>query len=386
MNGLSKENGFVLECVRCSVTDTDLGSELYENVDFEKVYRIASSHRIMGLVFRAVKPLKQNVPEDVFQKMSGADKMMIMSSVARNASIDEVTRSLFENNIRFILLKGAVIQDLYPEKYMRYSTDTDVLVEEKDYKRIPPIFKSLSYSFDSQNDKHYVFWKKPYVCVEVHKKLVSDCSFFDCVWENTVEENGRLSLKKEFELAYLLFHMAENFTKTGGIGIHSVTDVYLYLKRYGESLDGKLFESYLSELGLTKFFEAVKNLGEIWIGKKDADEFYVSLTEYIIGGGRSGDPAKAASGNIDPDKPLMLEKFRFFFSKLFLPYGELKKKYPFLGKAPFLLPVFWGMRITGIIFRPEHHGFERARSIMKNTDKKNVKKTSEILRKLELKS
>ncbi|MBQ7580060.1 MAG: nucleotidyltransferase family protein [Clostridia bacterium] len=385
MKTLSKESSFVIECIGSSLKNVPLDSGLFDGVDLEKVYRIALSHRVIGLVFGALKPHRDKIPSELFEKMSSHNKMMIMSSVARNNSMAEVSEALSKNGIRFLFLKGAVIQNLYPEKYMRYSTDTDVLVEEKDYEKTYPLLKELSYKFDSQNDKHYVFWKKPYVCVEIHKKLVSDNGFFDRVWDNVNEETGVLVMAKEFELTYLLYHMAQNLVKTGGVGIHSVTDVYLYLKTHERSLDKGLFEEYLRETGLTGFFESIKTLGEMWFDGKDCEEFYSTLTDYIISAGRSGDPSKVASGKIDSASPLIVGKTKFLLSKLFLPYNDLKKIYPALGKAPFMLPFFWGMRICGIVFRPEHHGFERAKLIMKKTDRKSVELSQEILQRLELK-
>lgn len=384
MKELSKENAFILECVRSSICNIPVSFDFQNDISFEKVFRAAQSHRIMGLVFNALKPLEENIPREIFEKMSAVNKMMIMSSVARNGSIEEVSKIFHENNIRFVLLKGAVLQDLYPEKYMRYSTDTDILVKQKDYEKTVSLLKELSYKFESRNDKHFVFWKKPYICVEIHNKLVSGSGFFDSAWENVAEENGSLVMKKEFELTYLLCHMAENFSKTAGIGIHSVIDIYLYLKKYENRLDREALEKYLEKCRLKKFFESIKALGEIWFEGREYDEFYLKLTEYIFAGGRSGNPANAASGNISYDKSLVLGKIKFFLSKIFLPYKDLKKIYPALEKAPFLLPVFWIIRIFGIVFRPEHHSFERAKDIMKNTDKESVENTKEILRRLDI--
>lgn len=384
MKNMSKECRFVLECIRSTLTAHVLRDEMFSGIDFGKVCSLASSHRVMGLVFSAVETFKEKLPQDVFEKMSSINKMMIMSSVARNGAIDEVADVLKKNSIDFVLLKGAVLQNLYPEKYMRYSADTDILVREKDYKKTPALFKKLSYKFDSQNDKHYVFQKKPYVCVEIHKKLVSSEEFFDDVWENVENDGEKLVLKKEFELAYLLFHMAENFIKTAGMGIHSVADIYLYLKTYGENLDKKLLDKYLDRLGLTEFFFHIKKLGEIWFDGKEYDEFYVDLSRYIFAGGRSGNAVNAASGKISSERSLAKGKFTFLLSKLFLPYSQLKKIYPALEKAPVLLPVFWGMRICGIVFRPEHRSYERAKIILKKTDKSSIENARKILQKLNL--
>lgn len=41
---------------------------------------------------------------------------------------------------------------------------------------------------------------------------------------------------------------------------------------------------------------------------------------------------------------------RFFLSRCFVPLAEMKRRYPRLHSAPWLLPVYWGLRIGRIVF------------------------------------
>ena len=380
---LSNNYRFVISAVKSTLNNKPI-DEKFEKLNFEKIFNIALSHCIVPLVYKAITISSNiDVPEEILKKFSNTNKMMIMSSVARNNSITEVCESFRKKNIEYILLKGAVIQNFYPEKFMRYSTDTDILVKEKDYEKTAPVLKELSYKFDSQNDKHYVFYKKPYVCIEIHKKL-SRNNFFDNAWENSEKFGEETHLKKEFELTYLVCHMAENFSKTAAVGVHSIVDLYLYLQKFEKEIDEKHLRKNFEKVGILKFFESIKELSKIWFEDKESNEFFDELTNFIFEGKRSGNEINAASVKIDNKKPIAFAKISFLFSKIFLPYKDLKKIYPILEKIPFCLPVFWIMRITGIVFRPEHRGFKRASSILKNTNTQKIKKTKKLFDELEL--
>ncbi|MBQ6625159.1 MAG: nucleotidyltransferase family protein [Clostridia bacterium] len=383
MSCLSEEYKFIIDAVKSAITNTPIDKN-YENVNYRKVCSIALSHCISSLLSRALKLSSISVDEDILKKISASDKIMLMSSLARKNARENITKIFKENDVDFVLLKGANLQNLYPEKYWRYSCDIDVLVKEKDYEKSYKIFKNAGYDFDSRNDKHYVFTKKPYICVEIHKKLCSENNFFENVWQNTIEKDGSLVLKKEFELAYLVYHIAENFSKNAGIGIHSVTDIYLYIKNYKNEIDEKVLYDYLEKNGILKFYQSLKTLGEIWFENKESSEFYDRLTDFIISGNRNGNASNAASIRMNNNKPLFFEKILFMFSKIFLPYKDLKKIYPALEKVPFLLPVFWLIRIAGIVFRREHRSFQRANDIFKNTNKKSIENTKEIFKELDL--
>ena len=380
---LSEEYKFIIDAVKSAITNTPIDKN-YENVNHRKVCSIALSHCISSLLSRALKLSSISVDEDILKKISASDKIMLMSSLARKNARENIAKIFRENDVDFVLLKGANLQNLYPENHWRYSCDIDVLVKEKDYEKSYKIFKNAGYDFDSRNDKHYVFTKKPYICVEIHKKLCSENNFFENVWQNTIEKDGSLVFKKEFELAYLVYHIAENFSKNAGIGIHSVTDIYLYIKNYKNEIDEKVLYDYLEKNGILKFYQSLKTLGEIWFENKESSEFYDRLTDFIISGNRNGNASNAASIRMNNNKPLFFEKILFMFSKIFLPYKDLKKIYPALEKVPFLLPVFWLIRIAGIVFRREHRSFQRANDIFKNTNKKSIENTKEIFKELDL--
>ena len=143
-----------------------------------------------------------------------------------------------------------------------------------------------------------------------------------------------------------------------------------------------LLEKYLRENKVYEFFTCIKDLSETWLDRENFGDFQLKLTDFIFEGDRAGNEVNAASVSLDEKKPLLGQKISLLLSKIFLPYRDLKKIYPALEKIPFMLPFFWIMRITGIIFRPEHRAFKRAENILSKTNKNSVEKTKEIFKHL----
>ena len=370
--------------VRAGLTGekTDLSEE---KINFSSVYELSVAHCITALVFAGIKNCSLALPREIEKKFSSAEKVSAISSGARNDDAKKILSQLEKNNIDCMLLKGILFQEMYPQKHMRYSADIDFLIKNEDYKKCCSIIKNMGYFHDSKNDKHDVFTKKPFVCIEVHSRLSSGEDFFNNAWVNAEKiEKNIFRLKKEYELAYFIYHMKEDLTRSAGIGVHSLCDLWLYLKNYEKELDKEVLKSYLTELGIYKFFLSVTELCKIWFDNAETDEFYNELSEIIISGNRGGNMINAASLKIDGGKPLLLGKAGFLAKKIFLPYRDLKRIYPALGKFPPALPFFWGMRITGIIFRPEHRGFSRASQMLRYTDKERINRIKGIFKELEI--
>ena len=54
----------------------------------------------------------------------------------------EVLQKLTHYNIPIVALKGLVLRDFYPDKWMRYMSDFDLLVRESDMSQIDSILKN----------------------------------------------------------------------------------------------------------------------------------------------------------------------------------------------------------------------------------------------------
>ena len=124
----------------CLLRNEICGTEIKFDSDFnynaDKLYRIANAHDLEHLICDALN--RNNIlPQDTKQadKFNRAKRLAIYRETQMTSVIDKVRGCFQENGIKFILLKGAVIRNLYPETWMRTSCEIDVLIGEADCRR-----------------------------------------------------------------------------------------------------------------------------------------------------------------------------------------------------------------------------------------------------------
>ena len=98
--------------------------------DFLQLIRFGKRQSLFPIIWQGIKTL---CPDNTWEPAVQND---LFNCITRNAwrenGLKTVRRALDGANIPYVLLKGAVIQHLYPEAWMRTSSDIDVLVHEED--------------------------------------------------------------------------------------------------------------------------------------------------------------------------------------------------------------------------------------------------------------
>jgi len=98
-----------------------------------EVYRLSKKHdmaHIVGISL-AKAGMLENAPE-IAEKFEKEQYLAVFRYENFKYETDRLCKTFDEQKIPYILLKGAVIRDFYPEPWMRTSCDLDVLVKEED--------------------------------------------------------------------------------------------------------------------------------------------------------------------------------------------------------------------------------------------------------------
>lgn len=299
----------------------------------------------------------------------------------------ERIKALFEKeNIDYILLKGAVIRNYYPEPWMRTSCDIDILVRENQLKKaIDCLQKELKCRCEGIGNHDAQIYTDSGVHVELHYSLIdgetnqSIKEIYSKIFD-VCTKNGANLYKMPDDLVYLyvISHMAKHF-KVGGCGVRSVLD--LWVLNRSENFNAKNSKELLQKTGLLSFAQAMENLSEVWLSNKKPDELRQSITEYILTGGTYG----SFENRVSVQKSRKRNKFSYFWSRLFVPYSQLKYTYPKLQKAPILYPFYTVKRWFKVVFNKEtkkRTAYEIEQT--KNFDKEKQEKINNIMKKLEI--
>lgn len=377
MENAAKE---MMRLITSEITGEKVSSH-YDEKELSELYVLSKSHDMAHLVGSALK--KNGLLEDGENKK--AFEKAIFTAVYRNGKmvyeLENIKKCLSEKNIPFILLKGAVLMDYYPESWMRTSSDIDVLVHYDDLLPAADALAALfgcSYKPKGSHDIQFV--SNNGVHVELHYRLVEENCAADAekplakVWEHAVKKGGtsECTLTEEMFYYYHIAHMAKHIMN-GGCGIRPLLDLYILngRKAYNEKKEEKL----LSEGGLLTFNETAKSLTLMWFGEGEETYMAKKLGEYLVLGG--------IYGNMD-NKVLFGQtkrggKLKYALTRIWLPYEIMCFLYPTLDGKKALLPVYEVIRWFRLIFLG---GFKRSINELKinsEIDKESAGNAKELL-------
>lgn len=296
-----------------------------------EVYKLSKKHdmaHIVGISL-AKAGMLENAPE-IAEKFEKEQYLAVFRYENFKYEIDRICKIFDEQKIPYILLKGAVIRDYYPEPWMRTSCDLDVLVKEEDLDTaITALTEKLGYTVDKNKNFHDVdLFSESGIHLELHFNIKENIPAFDVVlsrvWDyakKTDEDLEGLIVTNEFLLYHLIAHAAYHFVD-GGCGVRPLTDIYLLknMLEYDETVLKQLCEE--SEIG--KFYSSVCKLCECWFEGAEHIVLTDEMQKFILQGGAYG----TKEAHIAARQEARGGKGGYAMSRIFAPYDVLKQRYP----------------------------------------------------------
>ena len=341
-----------------------LSSALYQTVpenkehfDLAGIYEIARKHNIANTIYYAVKDMAAESVEP-FRK---SWLHLAQINAIQDIEVENVLKQLEMERIRCVPLKGHVIKNLYPYPEMRSKSDIDILIDADNMPRITDIMiKSGFVPDDNQGGgNHYSFNKNHVLYIEFHHSLFDLSSpfseHFNPGWQYTIpgqKDEFILELSKEGFYIYLIAHIANHFI-SGGTGIRSVMDVFVYNRHFESQLDYDYIGNEFERAGLTRFAQNIKSLSEVWFCGRPGNALTEELGNFIMSSGVFGtlDTSMLSQVLKYSDKnEIHMSKARVFTNIVFLPLKEMQYRYGFLKRFPLLLQIGWGFRAVRVLW------------------------------------
>lgn len=354
--------------------------------ELDALYKLSKRHdmaHIVGISL-AKAGMLENAPE-IAEKFEKEQYLAVFRYENFKYETDRLCKTFDEQKIPYILLKGALIRDFYPEPWMRTSCDLDVLVKEEDLDiAIKALTEKLGYKVDGNKNFHDVdLFSESGVHLELHFNVKENIPDLDKVlsrvWEyaKKVEESSeRFVVTNEFLLYHLIAHATYHFVG-GGCGVRPLTDIYLLRNKleYDEGVLEQLCEE--SEIG--KFYSAVCRLCECWFEGAEHIVLTDEMQKFILQGGAYG----TRKAHIAARQEARGGKGGYAMSRIFAPYDVLKQRYPKLrGRAQ--MPIYQVRRWIDVA---RDGGVKRSAMELKinnSLDIETVKTVKTLMKQLEL--
>ena len=301
--------------------------------------------------------------------------------------LEQICQVLENAEIKFLPLKGSVLRQSYPEPWLRTSCDIDILVEKAQLDVAKEIIKSgLSYEEKSGTDvSHDVSLFAPSgVHLELHYSLVEEgrarnASTILCnVWENIIQSSASQKLMTdEMFYFYHIAHMAKHF-EIGGCGVRSFLDVYV-LKMHTK-YQSENCTVLLEKGGLLTFAKAVEQTARVWFNGEAETALSKEIQDYILYAGMYGD----TENRVAVEQVKRGGKFKYVWSRIFLPYDQLKMQYPRLEKRKCLTPFYQVKRWCRVLFGKGSKNLSREWNANKQLQSDKKERVAKLLENLDL--
>ena len=343
-----EEAKFLLKIMKCYLKNEDAG--INENIDENKLYKLARKHLMSNFLYNwSVKNAKS---AEIKNAIKTDYITQIFKDTNENIELKKILDEFEKENIQTVIVKGAVMKDIYPENYMRQMCDIDILVHESDFKKATKIMENLKFSKFYNHEKHLIFTKGQYITVEMHRKLILQRDsvahdYFLNIWsqcEKYREYKNILVLNVDDAYIFCILHLLIHF-KFNGILMKDLLDVYLYNEKYKNVMNyDKIFQKF-KDFGIVEFEKNIKSIAYKWFSAEEIENFD-EVEKFILKGANITTQINYSVSKNDKKSKYLL--------KLFFPeFDIMKEKYPVLNTVPVLLPFTWIARIFKDIFSKE---------------------------------
>lgn len=140
------------------------------SLEEEKLYDLARKNKVSNFL---VKWAKKDCQSEKIRNLILADyNAQIMRDTNQVIELERIFKCFEEEKVQTLVVKGVVMREVYPQGYMRKMNDVDLLVASGDYKKAVKLLKDLGYRDAKDTEHHLVFWKEPFMKLELHRKLI----------------------------------------------------------------------------------------------------------------------------------------------------------------------------------------------------------------------
>lgn len=344
------------------------------------VIKLAEQHHVLPLIFEAIYACPAATAMDgvLFMQCKRSTVQSVMVQALKTEEFLALNRHLRANGVTPVVVKGLICRNLYPHPDCRTSGDEDVLCGEHQFKSCHRAMIEFGMEPSASSLESY---EVPYrkedsaLLIELHKTLFpqrsdifSDCNrFFDNCFDRLIEVDVQgdpvATLNHTDHMLYLILHAFKHFLHAG-FGIRQVCDMVLYANAFGEQIDWEYIQLKCRGLRADRFAAALFDIGEKHLGFHPDKAHYPyswkqmnangdQLLDDLLHGGiyGSSDMSRVHSSNmtlnaVSADKKGKKSKGNLL-KTVFPPAKSLELRFPYLRRAPVLLPVAWISRIFG---------------------------------------
>ena len=340
-----------------------------ENVDWPAVFALAGQQKLLPIVFEAVRKSPAAAENAaLFAAVKQQVIAQVLNQTVRSAEFTELYCKLRSAGLRPIVVKGQLCSRLYPQTDHRISADDDLYIPDAEFMACHEQLLANGLTTDTPADElttaDEVSYKKEGspLYIELHRHLFDSAEdahdelnhFFADL--NPVEIDGLLAMPPHEHLLYLLLHAYKHFVRSG-IGLRQFCDIGLWALAYHAEIDWQHLHEQCESVHAATFAAAAFRIARDYLGIDfdlptpwDASIDVEPLLHDTLCGGvyGSNDLTRLHSSTVTLNavKASRTGEKSSVLSTVFPKREYLERRFPYLKKRPYLLPVAWAQRLA----------------------------------------
>lgn len=387
---MKKTIQLMMALISSAVFNKELRKEYCEPISLETgkaLYAISNKHDLAHVVAYAI--VKNNIEID--EEIEKLFKLKMFSAVSRyevqKHELSVLTTKLEEMKVDFVLLKGATLNKLYPEPWLRTSCDIDILVNKNSLETITKaLCDELHYAQKATTGHDVNFISPSKVHLELHYRLVENNHLKNAeislnkLWNYTRNVSGYTYQKEfldDFLYYYHILHMAKHF-EVGGCGIKPFIDLYLLDNQKNGDTSKRV--DILRTNSLLKFTENCQLLNKKWFEDDCSNNTIDRMEKFILTGGVYG----TLKNHVIIQQTKKGNKSKYLLSRVFFKYDKIKYQFPKLGKYRILTPLMNVIRWFKLIFASRRKKASNEIKYSNMLTKNEIKETKNFLKEIGL--
>lgn len=355
-----------LHIAKAAISGGDLPAE---KVDWPAIFTLANQQKLLPILFEAAR--KTPAAEENAALFAVTKQQVIgqvLNQTVRSAEFSDLYHKLRSAGLHPIVVKGQLCSRLYPLKDHRISADDDLYIPDAEFMACHKQLLANGLTTDTPPDElasadevSYTKNGSP-LYIELHRHLFDSAEdahdelnhFF--VGLNPVETDGFLAMPPHEHLLYLLLHAYKHFVRSG-IGLRQFCDIGLWALEYHDEIDWQRLHDQCASVHAATFAAAAFRIARDYLGIDfdlpmpwDASIDVEPLLHDTLCGGvyGSNDLTRLHSSTVTLNavKASRTGEKSSVLRTVFPKREYLERRYPYLKKRPYLLPVAWVQRIA----------------------------------------
>ena len=355
-----------LHIAKAAISGGDLPAE---KADWPAVFALAGQQKLLPIVFEAVR--KTPAAEENAALFAVTKQQVIgqvLHQTVRASEFAALYQTLRAAGLHPVVVKGQLCSRLYPLKDHRISADDDILIPDGEFFACHEQLLANGLTTDTPADELTTADEVPYtkggspLYIELHRRLFDSSEdahdelnrFFTDL--NTTEIEGFLAMPPHEHLLYLLLHAYKHFVRSG-IGLRQFCDIGLWARAYHAEIDWQRLHEQCESVHAATFAAAAFRIARDDLGIEfdlpapwsDAVDVEPLLHDTLCGGVYgSNDLTRLHSSTVTLNavKASRTGEKSSVLRTVFPKREYLERRYPYLKKRPYLLPVAWVQRLV----------------------------------------